>query len=324
MKLTSREQEIAEVLFKEPLISQDELAERFGISRSSVAVHISNLMKKGIILGKGYVFNKKASLVVIGEVLLRIDVENPLTNQRIDIEYSGFSVEVSRSLASFGMNPKLLTVIGNDEPGNLILEELKEQDVDISNVVRDLNRRTSRKIYIDDVMQYAESIPDEIFVAAVMSREWVILNCDWLLVEAQYQELINEELFVKEERAINFCTCCFVDDNVPEFLSHYSLVVLGVEGFKQLEHITQSALKLVQAGTQTCIITDGSTMILHLNNQGSNDYTLPPNQSFDSNKDLHLFLAGLVYGLSCGYPIRQAIRIGIGNACRQEAGNGSP
>ena len=36
------------------MISQQELADRAGITRSSVAVHISNLMKKGCIAGKGY------------------------------------------------------------------------------------------------------------------------------------------------------------------------------------------------------------------------------------------------------------------------------
>ena len=34
-----------------PLISQKELADKAGITRSSVAVHISNLMKKGYITG---------------------------------------------------------------------------------------------------------------------------------------------------------------------------------------------------------------------------------------------------------------------------------
>ena len=77
----------------------------------------------------------------------------------------------------------------------------------------------------------------------------------------------------------------------------------------------------MQGGTQNCIITDGSSMILQSNEQATMDFALPPNQSFDSRTDLHLFLAGLVYGLSCGYPIRQALRIAIANACSQEPEN---
>lgn len=76
MRLTSREQEIVNVIKKNPLISQDELAEIFEISRSSVAVHISNLMKKGIIRGKGYVFNEEASITIVGECYLEINITN--------------------------------------------------------------------------------------------------------------------------------------------------------------------------------------------------------------------------------------------------------
>ena len=65
MRLTLREKELYEILKREPLLSQDELARRLGITRSSVAVHISNLMKKGVILGKGYVFNEAASAVAV-------------------------------------------------------------------------------------------------------------------------------------------------------------------------------------------------------------------------------------------------------------------
>lgn len=317
MKLTSREREIAEVLYKEPLISQEELALRFGISRSSAAVHISNLMKKGVILGKGYVFNKKASAVVVGELLLKIIVRQKNENKQIDTEYGGFSAEMSRALASFGMNTKLIAVLGNDDLGSQILTGLKSQEVDISNVVKDSKYRTARKIYLDKDLQYSENIPEEVFAKAIETREWVMLNCDWLLVEDQYQELISKRI-ISKEKSPALCACRFINDEVPEFLSQYALVVLGVDNFQQLNQFSQAALNLVQGGTQNCIITDGSSMILQSSEQSGMDFSLPPNQSFDSRTDLHLFLAGLVYGLSCGYPIRQALRIAIANACSQE------
>ena len=52
--MTQREQQILEWIRQDPMISQEDLAQRAGITRSSVGVHISNLMKKGCILGKGY------------------------------------------------------------------------------------------------------------------------------------------------------------------------------------------------------------------------------------------------------------------------------
>lgn len=323
MKLTSREREIIEVLYKEPLISQEELALRFGISRSSAAVHISNLMKKGIILGKGYVFNKKASIVVIGELLLKIVVRQNQGQSRIDTEYGGFSAEVCQALASFGLNTKLMTVLGNDELGTKMLSELKNHEVDVSNVVKDSNLRTSRKIYLDKNLQFAENIPEEAFAKAIEAREWVVLNCDWLLVEEQYQEMICKKVNSKDEKSPALCACRFIHDQVPEFLSQYGLVVLGTDNFQNFNRISQAGQRLVQEGTQNCIITDGSFILLQSSEQADIDFSLPPNQSFDSQADLHLFLAGLVYGMSSGYPIRQALRIAIANACNQEIDNRS-
>ena len=50
--MTYREKEILQILKSNPMISQQELADMLNISRTSVAVHITNLMKKGQILFK--------------------------------------------------------------------------------------------------------------------------------------------------------------------------------------------------------------------------------------------------------------------------------
>lgn len=64
--MTNREAQIFQWIMENPMISQEELAAKAGIARSSAAVHISNLMKKGYILGKGYVTNGPDYCVVIG------------------------------------------------------------------------------------------------------------------------------------------------------------------------------------------------------------------------------------------------------------------
>ena len=53
--MTQRERQILQLIEADPMISQQELADRLGITRSSVAVHISNLIRKGHIAGKGYI-----------------------------------------------------------------------------------------------------------------------------------------------------------------------------------------------------------------------------------------------------------------------------
>ena len=64
--MTNREQEILDLINKNPMISQNEIAETLGITRSSVAVHISNLIKKGYILGRGYIVRSNSYVAVVG------------------------------------------------------------------------------------------------------------------------------------------------------------------------------------------------------------------------------------------------------------------
>ena len=51
--MTKRERQILDWIIQDPMVTQETLAKRAGIARSSVAVHVSNLMKKGHIVGKG-------------------------------------------------------------------------------------------------------------------------------------------------------------------------------------------------------------------------------------------------------------------------------
>ena len=64
--MTQRERQILRWIEENPMISQQELADKAGITRSSAGVHISNLMKKGFISGKGYILPTATYAVVIG------------------------------------------------------------------------------------------------------------------------------------------------------------------------------------------------------------------------------------------------------------------
>ena len=66
--MTQRERQILRLIESNPMISQQELADELGITRSSVAVHISNLMAKGQIAGRGYVLRRGSYIVVVGGV----------------------------------------------------------------------------------------------------------------------------------------------------------------------------------------------------------------------------------------------------------------
>jgi sugar/nucleoside kinase (ribokinase family)/DNA-binding CsgD family transcriptional regulator len=318
MRLTSREQEIAEIIRKDPLISQDELALRLKISRSSVGVHISNLMKKGVIIGKGYVFNNKVSMVVVGEVFLEINAKEYDNKTQIDFKCGGFGIEVSKILASYGINVKVVTIVGNDDLGTSILGDLKRMDVDVANIFRHPEKRTCRKILTNESAIHIEGYSWQEYEQVMENREWVLFNCDWLVVESPFQEYICQRTAGKEDNLPYFCGCRYIDQDIPDYMDKFSLVVLGVPGLQDYNRFLDQGMELIKRGTQNCVITDGRNSIYCLNAEGVRDFALLPNQSFNSQTQINLFLAGLVHGLSSGYPMRQAIRIAVGTASAKD------
>ena len=67
MSLTHRERDIVDLLREHPLLDAAAIAERLGATKGAVSVHLSNLTRKGVILGRGYVVRPEAqSVVVVG------------------------------------------------------------------------------------------------------------------------------------------------------------------------------------------------------------------------------------------------------------------
>ena len=59
--MTEREQEILDLLRKDPLIQQQALADKLGCSRSAVAGHIMNLTKKGVIQARAILLRRSST-----------------------------------------------------------------------------------------------------------------------------------------------------------------------------------------------------------------------------------------------------------------------
>src|SRR4051794_4254516 len=66
MALTEREREIVALLRRDPMIGSAAIAEALGTTRAAVNVHLSNLGKKGVIRGRGYVLSEEPWVVVVG------------------------------------------------------------------------------------------------------------------------------------------------------------------------------------------------------------------------------------------------------------------
>ena len=204
--LTDREQEIFQWIEENPLISQNELAERAGITRSSVAVHISNLMKKGFIQGKGYVLSKAPYAVVVGGANIDItgyanrhlDPEDS-TPGRVEVLLGGVGRNQAHNLRLLGVDVRLITMFGDDLYGEKIKQSCRDIGIDITESITLSTGATSTYVSIVDAdgkLQMGISAMDI------------------------YEQLTSAVISTKMD-VVNKAAVCVADTNIPEETLHY-------------------------------------------------------------------------------------------------------
>ena len=155
--MTQREREILQLIEADPMIAQQEIADKLGITRSSVAVHISNLTKKGYIAGKGYVLRSGSYAVVVGGVNVDIGGKsfaplvaadsNPGT---VSISLGGVGRNIAHNMRLLGLDVRFLTAFGNDLNGQRVAASCTELGIDIRNALRLEGASTSTYLYLTD------------------------------------------------------------------------------------------------------------------------------------------------------------------------------
>lgn len=155
--MTEREREIYDLIEGNPLISQAEIAGLLEITRTSVAVHISNLVKKGYIMGKGYIMAYTHPITVIGganvdiqgqpKAKLLMEDSNPGT---IQASLGGVGRNIADNINRLNMDTRLITAVGDDKEGMMIKDDARNLGIDMELSTTLTEQRTSTYMYILD------------------------------------------------------------------------------------------------------------------------------------------------------------------------------
>src|SRR5699024_233445 len=139
------------------MISQEDLAQRAGITRSSVGVHISNLMKKGCILGKGYLLPDSGYVAVAGAVNVDIGGRSagPLVGRdsnpgTVTVSMRGVGRDITHHVRRLGLRMSLRAGLGGDARAGEVADSCERLGVDLSRALDVSGGTTSTYLFLSD------------------------------------------------------------------------------------------------------------------------------------------------------------------------------
>ena len=195
MALTDRERQIVGLLRGNPMMSSDAIAERLGSTRAAVNVHLSNLGKKGVILGRGYLLGEQPGVVVVGGANMDIKARSasravPGTSNpgRAAMSPGGVGRNIAENLARLGTRVYLVAAVGRDPLGDMLIRETADAGVHLDHVHRTatatgtytavLDRDGELVIAVSDMAATAELGPAQVDAArdVICSAELLVLD----------------------------------------------------------------------------------------------------------------------------------------------------
>lgn len=144
MRLTPREHEIVELLRADPLLDAAGLADATGATKAATAVHLSNLTRKGVILGRGYVVRPDdRAVVVVGGANMDIKAHS---RRGIELRTSnpgeavttpgGVGRNIAENLARLGTSTHLVAPVGRDAFGDQLVDHARSIGISVDHMVR--------------------------------------------------------------------------------------------------------------------------------------------------------------------------------------------
>lgn len=129
------------------MLSQSEIAEKLNITRSSVSVYISRLMKDGYIKGRGYVLDDQKGIYVIGtssidyrtsmdcNALFGTEGTWSFEDNELTVSYGGSAKNIADNLVRFNRTVFVVSAIGSDMVGQELIDEYKRIGIGTENLL---------------------------------------------------------------------------------------------------------------------------------------------------------------------------------------------
>ena len=333
--MTLREKEILQILKNNPMISQQEIADMLDISRASVAVHITNLMKKGQILGKGYILRKENYVTVIGGSNMAIQgfPNNPLVMYdsnpgKVDISMGGVGRNIAENLSRLNVNTKLISAIGNDLYGNTILSECKNLNIDVNDCL--VSDEYSTSIYVSILNNSKD-------MQLAISHMDIIEKLDESFIHSKHKSIDDSKAIVIDtnlsNEAIDFITrtyshlpifvdtvstakCLKIKDILDRFegikLNKYEAETLSGIKIENLDDVKKSCEFFINKGIKNVFITLGGDGVYCANTDKAVHIPGVKINIINATGAGDAFMSGIMYGFMNDLDLEETAKFSVG------------
>ena len=141
--MTEIEQQILTLIRVDPQITQAEIANSLGVSHSVVIAEITKLTTKGLLGQNGIECEDAPYVVVVGGMNMDIHGESASTLRLHDsnpgsvrTSPGGVARNIAENLARLGSDCRLISIVGKDAHGDLLLKHGRESGIDMQHVLQ--------------------------------------------------------------------------------------------------------------------------------------------------------------------------------------------
>ena len=331
--VTQRERQILRLIEKDPMISQQDLADALGITRSSVAVHISNLIKKGAIAGKGYVLRSGSYAVVVGGVNVDIGGRSfaPLVAAdsnpgMVHTSLGGVGRNIAHNMSLMGVDVRMLTAFGDDANGQRVAASCSELGIDLSHALRLSDATTSTYLYLtDENGEMALAISDmevckKITPAYLASNLALLQNAQVVVVDTNIPE---ESLIYLAENCTAPIFCDTVSTTKAEKIrpilhkihtlkpNRMEAELLSGVKIESIDDVKKAADKLLEMGVHRLFISMGADGVLAAMGDEKVQLSNLPGHMVNTTGCGDAFMAALVWAYLQGSDLKETALAGL-------------
>ncbi len=339
--MTQREKEIFQLISQQPTIDQNEIAARLNITRSSVAVHISNLQKKGYIRGRGYLINERDYVVGIGAANVDIHcrskdklVMQDSNPSHMHMSLGGVTRNICENLARLDTKVKLITALGDDSNGAWIRDTCQMMGIDMNySMVVNQHRSSTYISCLDEQGDMFVAFSDmevlqQMNMRFLQSRDHIIhgaklIVCDPALPEevlAGITERYGKKMPIfcdpvstaYAKRLRPFVGCLHtVKPNRME------LAVLSGHPTETDEDLMAACDKLLGIGTQRVIVSLGKRGCLYMDQEGNRIQRgfRPLEKMVNATGGGDAFMAAVIYSYVNDYTAENTVDLALAAGC---------